>query len=124
MTKRVHATQAEVDAAMIAFRADERSRGLDPASEGFVLSLLRAQIEREKTGLLAAAPAPRGTIAPGVRSAQPIAKPAPRPMPVKPVTPSPSAAVLAERARAQKIIAMTPKGAEAECQAALRSGDP
>lgn len=57
----------------------------------------------------------------------PVAPPKPAPVPVSPVKP-PAAPVAphdaAERVRVQRIIAMTPKGAEDECGDAIRSGMP
>lgn len=71
---------------------------------------------------------PRITVPP--RPVSPVVKPAPAsvalwPAHVPPPTataPAPSPIVLAERVRAQAIIAMTPKGAEAEDDGSIRSG--
>ncbi|MFC6774030.1 hypothetical protein [Methylobacterium gregans] len=55
----------------------------------------------------------------------PVLPPARPVVPVRPpkaAAPAPSPIVLAERARAQAIIAMTLKGAEAEADKAIRSG--
>ncbi|TXN75089.1 hypothetical protein FV228_04320 [Methylobacterium sp. WL18] len=57
----------------------------------------------------------------------PSAKPLPKPVvslaPPKPVVPMPSAAILADRARALEIISLaTPHGASAEANEAIRSG--
>jgi len=75
---------------------------------------------------------PSGASAPVARAkpvAAPVIEPPPRPaaktgMPARAAAPAPSPPVLAERVRAQRIIAMTPKGAEDECSDAIRSGMP
>lgn len=55
---------------------------------------------------------------------KPPAQPAPKLAAVAPpkAVAAPPPAVLAERARAQRIIALTPRGAEAEAEKAIRSG--
>lgn len=58
-------------------------------------------------------------------ASKPPAPLTPKPAPVAPpnaVAPAPSPALLAERARALRIIAITPTGAEAEAEKAIRSG--
>ncbi|MTW16633.1 hypothetical protein GJ689_10495 [Rhodoplanes serenus] len=102
-------TEAEIEAGMAEFRADERLRGLPPASAGLVRGIVRARIIDSKlAGSSASAPRPAPSAA--------------APAPVSPPPPSP--AVLGERARAQKILALTPAGAEDEATAAIASGMP
>lgn len=100
---------------------DKATRGFaDPHPDYSALCILpdgkietKGQAELDGFTIRPAPPAPSPALPP--KRLVPVAPP-------KAAAPAPSPIVLAERARAQAILAMAPKGAEAEADKAIRSG--
>lgn len=115
MAKKV-ITEAEVDRRVAEQMVRMSARGSGPFPLETMRALARTHLE------MTAPNVPSGQVPQASPLVAPVAlKPALRPVRALPVT-SPPPAVLAERVRAQRIIAMAPKDAEGEVVKALRSG--